>query len=413
MIRHARLSFTLAFSWAAIAACSSSGASGGGPGPSPSGTAPPAPTDAPPAHVGACPEGEPFRLVSGKIVVDARLDDGGRQSWVLDTGAFTSVADTSLAPRVQGRDVKVSVGGIEKTIQLDTMDVKASMRMDVAGILGQDVFGEVLTLDYPRKRFFIDPALDDAREADLRACGHVKGAPATVDAIHDLFLHVKGTAEGKPGWFLVDSGASFGAMRKGFFASIDKAHPRPSIGGFYTPAAIGTFWARLATVGSLEVGGHEVRHIVTRTMDDKLLSPPKGVTSEEFIGVLPSLFLRHFMVTADFKKKKLRLDPAKDDPMSEPTTFYSVGLGIAESTQPPILVADVLPGSAAEKAGIAVGDEITAIGGTPIAGMDPYARAWRLVSDRDGDKITITIKHAGDESVKELVTSDLLTSPKM
>lgn len=394
-------------------ACSSSSSSDDPGAPAPGGPPPAATDEPPPAHTAACPEGQPFRFQAGKIVVDVRLDDGGRQSWVLDTGAFTSIADKSIASEVEGREVKVSVGGIEKTIRLDTMDVKGSMRMDVAGVLGQDVFGQVLTLDYPRKRFFIDAALDDAREADLRACAHVAGKPATVDAIYDLFMHVRGTAEGKPGWFLVDSGASMGAMRKSAFAALDQAHPRPSLGGFYTPAAVGTFWARLATVGALEVGGHAVRHIPTRTIDDALLPPPKGVASSDFIGVLPSPYLHHFMVTADFVKKKLRLDPAKDDALVEPTTLYTVGIGLAEQTAPPILVADVLPGSAAEKAGVVVGDEITAIDGSPVASMDPYARAFRLLAGSDGATISVSVKHGGAESTKDLVAHDLLTSPAL
>ena len=345
-------------------------------------------------------------------MVDVTLDDDGEtQPWVLDTGAFSSFADTSLAARVKDREVNVSVGGTEKKIRFDTMDVRAAMRMDVAGVLGQDVFGEVLTIDYPRKRFLIDAKLDADRDADLRACDHVKGAPATVDAIHEYFLHVRGSVEGKQGWFLVDTGASLGATRKSVFAAIDQANPRPSLGGFYTPAAVGKFWARMATVGSMEVGGHEVEHVLTRTIDDKLMTPPKGIAPEDFLGVLPSLYLQHFMVTADFVAKKLRLDPAKDDSLREPTILYAVGIGLEERLEPPVIVADVLPGSAAAEAGIERGDELLAIDGKSVASLDAYTRAFRLVTPHRNADIEVTVKHAGVESTKVLLARDLLTSP--
>lgn len=404
---------TLTLATLALAACGSADEAGPGPGsaapgPGAAPTAEPGPATPPPA----CPAGEPFRLVANKIVLDVSIDGGPRQKWFLDTGAPETVADKSIADQVMGKgSVKLTAGGVTKELAPGVMDVRTASRMDVVGVLGQDFFGEVLTLDYPRSRLWIEPELN---EPALAACDHVAGKASTVDATYEDFLYVRGTAEGRPGWFLVDTGASMGALTKGVFAELDAKHPRPSLTGYYTPAAIGKFWARLTTVGYLEVGTHKVEHVLTRTTDDKLLPSPKVATAgEPLLGVLPSGFMRHFMVTTDFKKHKLRIDPKKGDSLREPTSVYPLGIGLAENLSGPAIVSAVLPGSAAAAAGIVPGDEIVSADGAALAPMDPFERPFRLVGDKAGQTVDVEVKHEGAVTSHELVAKVLLTPPAL
>jgi hypothetical protein len=390
-----------------VLACGSSSS----PGPEPAGPAPAPPEITPPdppAPPPTCPEGATFKTFAGKIVVDVSLDGGKAQPWVLDTGAFTSAIDDSLAAQYRGKEVKLSVAGVDRSLILDTGPVKQGLRQDIVGILGQDVFGSALTLDYPRSRLWIADGVD---EAALKACDHVKGAPATVDMVQDIYLYVQGNAEGTPGWFLVDSGASIGATRKGFFDRLNTAHPRPSVPGFYTPAMIGTFWADASTIGSFEVGGQRVEHIPTRTVDDKLLDPPKGVSRDDFVGCLPSGFLHHFMVTIDFKNSKLRLDAPKDGALREPALFFPTGIGLEAVTTGPVHVASVLPGSSAAEQGVQVGDEIVSISGTDIASIDLYSRAFYFSPTQDKAQIQCVLKRGDVETPYTLEARDLLTAP--
>lgn len=378
---------------------------------------PEAPGPAPGVDAGAaaplavCPEGEPFRLVTNKIVVDVSIDGGPKQKWFLDTGNPETVADSTIASKVEGKKVKLTAGGLTKELAPSVMDVRSASRMDVVGVLGQDFFGEVMTVDYPRSRLWIETELD---EAALAACDHVAGKPSTVDAKYEDFLFVRGTAEGKPGWFMVDTGASMGVMPKSVFAALDAAHPRPSLGGYYTPAVAGKFWARLTNIGYLEVGAHRVERILTRTTNDKMLPQPAGLTAEEpLLGVLPSGFMRHFMVTTDFKKHKLRLAPGKDDTLREPTSQYPVGLSIAENLSGPVIVSGVLPGSSAAAAGIVEGDTLVSVGGTKMESMDPYERPFRLAAANDGAHVLVEVDHEGTVTTHDLVAHDLLTPPAL
>ncbi len=397
--------FALVALSSSLSACSSASSD-----PAPGPAAPVEPetpaAEEPPA---ACPEGEGFTTQSGKVIVRTEVN-GTKRNWLLDTGAPTTVMDTSLANEIGAKDLTFTVAGVTKTLKsLYVADLQEAVRIGVAGILGQDVFGDVLTIDYPRRRLWITSEMADR---DLRECKHVRGTPVVVDAKNESYVYVRGTAEGLPGWFLVDSGASLNAMPNGVFDALEAAHPRPALEGFYTPAGIGTFWARLTTVAWLEVGGLKVENIVTRTMDDELVPPPKAIGGERFLGVLPSGWLMHFMMTIDFENEKVRFDAKKEGELRDPNKMYSVGIGLEPKLES-VRVAHVLPKSSAEEAGVKAGDEIVKIGGSATATMDPYARAFRLVSPNDGTKVSITVKREDAEQDFDLVMRDILTPPKL
>ena len=129
----------------------------------------------------------------------------------------------------------------------------------------------VVTIDPMRGRYWLDSARD---EAALLACEHVAGDPATVPYLEQDYLFVPGSVETLDGWLLVDSGASLGATPDVHFDALQATAPRPALTGFYTPAAIGTFWARLSTLSSMEVAGRRVDRITTRTLPANLLPAP-------------------------------------------------------------------------------------------------------------------------------------------
>lgn len=222
-----------------------------------------------------------------------------------------------------------------KLDKLELRPIKESLRIpDAVGIIGRDVIGNgVLTVDYPRNRIWLDIPRD---EAALVACEHVAPGTAEVDVVDDGFLYVRGKAETTDGYFLVDTGASLGAMPESVFDTLDASVPRPWLGGFYTPAMLGKFWAKLTIVRSLEVGGARVEEIATRTTpDDKPPGTNAIAQKERFLGVLPSGYLSHFMVTFDYPAKRLRLAAKKDDSLSEPRAFFTRGCRSANrSTRP-------------------------------------------------------------------------------
>ena len=253
------------------------------------------------AAVGVCPTGHPLGAVARKPTVQVKFGDKGPFEFVYDTGAPTSVMDTATFKQIGQGPYEIHVA--DKTIPLGYMTTTSIAQYGIPGIdgiLGADVMGgHSVTLDVKRGVFWMEAARD---ESDLLACDHVEKNPVDVPYVYQHYFFVPGKAEGLEGWFLVDSGASLGAMPSGVFDTLQAKAPRPAIGGFYTPAGIGTFWAQLTTIGSLEVAGRAIKNITTRTIPEGMIPLPQ-LEGGPFLGVLPNGYLSHFLVTIDSARR--------------------------------------------------------------------------------------------------------------
>lgn len=347
--------------------------------------------------------------VSGKPLIDVMFGDKGPYKFVYDTGAPSSGMDTKLYDEVGAGPYALEIAGQHIEIPLIQTVPSAALGIPgVSGIIGGDVMkGFAVSLDFSRKRFWLEPTRD---EDALLGCTHVSGEPVEVEWIQASYLFVPGKMDSADGWLLVDSGASLGAVPESVFTQIDTAAPRPALEGFYTPAAIGTFWSKLSTVGKIEVGGLAVEHLSIRTIGDGAI-PVSSSVPGPLLGVLPTDYLKHFLVTVDYPGKILRLDPVTGLDSEEPTRFFTVGIGLESKTELPQHVAQVLAGSAAEEAGILIGDEVTAIQGQSIESISPYQRPFGLVSPQAGATIGVTVLRNGVEESFELEARDLLVSP--
>jgi hypothetical protein len=361
----------------------------------------------PPSPKAVCPTGESFSDLAGKVGVKVRINEKGPFTFFLDTGAPTTVFRSQLA--AEAASATIEAGGITTTLAKVGMDPGPDPRLPVDGVLGMDFIGDhMLTIDYPRLKWWVEAERNDAA---LLACDHVEGKPEEVPYIRRQYLFVRGGIESLDGWLLVDSGASLGGTLKSTFATLDAKKKRPALTGFYTPAAIGTFWAELTTLGSVRFGSHEVRSVLTRTVDDELLSAPKFPGGGELLGLFPSDTLRLFMVTIDPRAKTIRFDAEKGQDNVGAHKYYATGIALSDSLETHTKVNEVLEGSAAAEAGVVPGDEVVSVDGQKLASMDPYARSWGLVSPTEGMKITVVIRHGTEEKSLELEARDLLVPP--
>jgi len=393
-----------------VLACSGGGE--GGASVAPPQVAPPAmpeagPTESPePSAV--CPEGHRFTKLGNKIVMPATV--AGRPMKVIyDSGAPETWVAQSLASTVGRGAVTVAFAG--RTVELPHVTFGAIPALPgVDAVIGSDVVAElVVTVDYPRSRLWLDEKLD---EKTLLACDHVEGAPAIVDVTMDGYMFVRGKLESLEGWFLVDTGATFGVVPKRVFAELTARAPRATLTGFHTPAAVGTFWADFAMVGSMQTGDRAVGDILVRTVDDGMIGPAP-TNDAPLLGVLPHDYLSRFLVTLDLPHGKLRLDRVKAGANVGATRYWTSGISLEATTGAPVHVTSVLPGSAAAEQGVVAGDEVTALDGVAIAAVAPFDRPWRLLTRDAAGTVAVTVLHEGG-APRELAldTRDLLVAPR-
>lgn len=358
-----------------------------------------------------CPEGYPMEDYAGKPVVEVAINGNGPYRFIYDTGAPTSGIDLSLGARIGAGPYIVEIGGRHFDVpRFDQSDIHSSLRSNtIDGVVGADLFGVyIVSLDVQRRRYWLDEVRD---EPALLACGHTAGRPVEIGFIHDNYDYLPGRAEGIEGWFLLDSGASLGAMPDPIVDQLLAANPRPALENMYTPAAIGIFWARMLTVADLEVGGLTVRHITTRSVPSGLLPVVPTPDQRPFLGVLPTLFLKHFLITRDPYAGVIRFDAYVDDPLREPSEFFVSGISLARSTTVAV-VSSVIPGSGAEVAGIAPGDRVISVDGRTTASLDAYSWPWMLMGREERQSLDVVIERAGLRRHHAVVVSDALEAPE-
>ncbi len=385
--------------------------SGTNPAQAPSGT-PPTSTS-PVTPTGVCPEGVAFQELSGKAALQVTINGKGPYTFILDTGAPTSGIDDTIASEVGAAPFEMNFAESKVTLsKLAASDIKAALRLDkVVGILGRDTWGQyALTLDYPRNRVWLREKHD---EQELAACSHLRQKPSRAPYVLSSYFYVKGRMEDVDGWFLVDSGASLGATLETVFATLQQRRPRTALQGFYTPAAIGTFWAQLAAVASYEVAGQRVTGLYTRTVPNSVLDTlPRSLRSngDIMLGVLPSGYLKQFAITLDTATSEMRFDAAKESTLTESRHWDAYGFGF-EATLEGARIAQIVPGSSAEQNGLKVGDEVVEIEGQAVSKIDGYSRAWYLVTTTKTAPLTLTYKRAEKQTTVTLSASDLLSPP--
>jgi hypothetical protein len=354
-----------------------------------------------------CPEGSPLGMLADKPTVAITIDGVGPFTFVYDTGAPYTVIDTSIRGQLGDGPFEIGIAGRSLVASAFTAsDIAKTFGFTGAqGILGTEVLGDhVVTIDRQRARIWIDDELD---EPALAACTHVSKTVTHASVTIASHLYVQGRAEDVDGWFVVDSGATLGAITKPVFDDLQARHPRPALSGFYTPAGIGPFWADLAAVGSLEVGSMRVEHVTVRTVPVGLLPAP---SMTPFLGLLPNGFLHHALMTVDYRGHTIRWAPYLDDEQREGVFAYSTGIGLAAESTTPSRVDTVLAGSAAAEAGVVAGDVVTHIGGTRIEQIPLSSRSWMLTPSTPGP-LKVTVQNASGARTLTLESRDLLSSP--
>jgi hypothetical protein len=150
----------------------------------------------------------------------------------------------------------------------------------------------------------------------------------------------------------------------------------------------GTFTTRIVRLKKLEIGPY--------SWADPLVSLSQATTgaftSEDYAGNIGNRILERFKVTLDYERRQMWLEPgaryARRDPMSR------AGMQLARFADT-VKVMVVLRGSAAAKAGVAAGDVVTALDGTPILELGVEGVAASLEEGAEGSAHVLAILRDG------------------
>ncbi|HEY3216955.1 MAG TPA: aspartyl protease family protein [Candidatus Eisenbacteria bacterium] len=360
----------------------------------------------------------PFRYGERHVWLRASLNAWPAEDFLLDTGASLTVIDSAYAARhglkSQGRlqvagagaaggaslsEVdSIVVGGSSGGVVLSRQKVvllslnpylEPFFWRPVAGVLGYDFISRfVIEVDYDQSLLTIhDPKsfryAGEGTAVPMTMAGNIPAVPASVDGIEGQFRLDVGSGS------TVDLHGPF-VERHDLLGKLGKTLEVTG-GGFG-----GTFTARLGRMRKFEIGSYAVERPLVSLSQVK----GGGLGSQDYAGTIGNQVLERFRCTFDYERRVVYLEPGPRFP--EPDRFSLAGVQLAR-IEGTVRTLRVLPGSAAEAAGLHENDEVILIDRRPIAyyTVDQVTKLFEngvpgekhvLEIRRDGERRKITIK---------------------
>ena len=331
------------------------------------------------------PLGTPSPTLVGQNVtfVDATIDGYAGGRLLVDTGSpFTLVngelfAGVMLPPQDQ---VTVDIGVGELTIDRVPALQLVGATMDqlrLAGILGGNVLRQFsCTFNYRDRQLELGAgALPDGVEDETHVPFQLSGGGNVMLDNHIIEepktrIPITALIENKSYHFVLDTGASDIVLSSAVFEAL-VADGRPILYDAPFSTVNGPAVAQVTRAHSVALAGQTVTDIPVLD-NDPILNAISDELGYHVDGLFGGDFLREFLVTIDFPHGavELRRYTTRDHIVDE---FKRVAFWLQSSGATGFTVAAVHETGDAATKGVAVGDEILAIDGTELSGLDLLA----------------------------------------
>jgi hypothetical protein len=384
-----------------------------------------------------------FEDLEGAILVRAKLvSDSGRDTsgvFVLDSGAGFLALDLPLARLLGIADgdsgatvdlaarplTRLELGGLQMdqvrpVLTVDAGVIRRATGRPVLGLLGCALFRDrVVVLDYLEGVLVLLPP-----EAHPDTLSLVAGLALSATAVAIPFrlagdgkVLVSARVTGRAGrnrgklTLIVDTGATKSVF---FRAALDRHLPGwrawPALRGLGAPTLTGDASAELVRVPGIELGtpggGVARTGMDAAVLRGDLGEALAGDVGEPVDGLLGYSFLKHYRIALDFPRGLLWLDPSRGDVRDRLEEYSHPGLQL-ENVGGAVRVLAVAGGSPAMRAGIRTGDELVAIDGAAVSGLD-VVTVSRQLEGAPGTALTLRLRRKGVEWTCRLVRKRLL-----
>lgn len=358
----------------------------------------------------------PFDLVNNHIYANGAID-GKPARFLVDTGGVNLLTPASAKKfGLQGEGKLAGRGVGEQTVDLALAHAKEVRLGDAVlakpvfyiidlgklpqveghdsdGLVGYEMFRRFgVTIDYAKHELVL---------ADPAKFAPPAGAHAVPFELADRIPIVQGVLDGVPARISVDTGSRASltlhapfAREHGLVAKY-AAVPDSVVGwGVGGPSR-----GRIARFGTLMLGDVAIDGIA-----GDIFTGDKGAfASPDLGGNLGGGVLRRFTVAFDYGAKTMYLAP--NDAFARPDEVDRSGLWLLGGDDG-LEIADVAAGSAALRAGLRVGDRITAIDGVAVASSMLPALRQRLRESPVGTRLAIDYQRGGKPAKAQLVLAD-------
>lgn len=360
----------------------------------------------------AAPDLVPAAMVGPYFQVTAQVN-GKPLKFIVDTGAGLTVLTPqgALAAGIKGGTPVRASGAGGKTIPAQLVKVD-SVRIGQSEVTGEQAvvleLPPALRCDglvgYSFLRKFVTTF--DYSASTLTFASPTEFQPHPDDRSADLIIksnhpHIRATAAGREGFFVFDTGAGGALTLHTPFVEANKLRENLPI--------------RMTRITGKGVGGY-VRGDVTTLPEVSiagfklpavpvvLASPGTGAMSaSDSFGNIGSEIISRFIMTLDYGRGKawFRPSPLFNSPYHQDKSGLFIDFDESRSW-----IADVVPGSPADLAGVKVDDEVGSINGVKVSEWHPLD-VRKPFRGPVGSKVTLVVKRGGREMTVVIELRDL------
>lgn len=362
----------------------------------------------------------PFKLINNHIYIQAGVN-GHPLQIVLDTGGanvLTPQAAKQAGIKSQGalegggvgkKSVNTGVGEVKeltlggKAILSDQSFMVMAMPgfsdiegAEFDGLTGPPVFKRfVVRIDYAAHTLTL------IKFSDFKPADAGTAVPFTFQ--DGRIPEVKGSIDGLPGQFEIDTGSRAALS---LFAPFSKKHDLAARYGATPPfvdgwGVGGSMKSRIARGGILMIGSVAVHNPIV-----EISTATKGAFADKNIaGNIGGAILKHFTVTFDYAKQTMYLKPNKN--YDAPMNYDRAGMWF-NGKDGNFEVKSVLSGGPAGKAGLKVGDVITAVNGKPADKLTVSGLRAMLRNGAPGRRVKLTVDSGGKAHTVTIVLRRLI-----
>ncbi len=367
---------------------------------------------------GAASSTVPFRLLNNHIYVQGTVNGKGPFTFIVDTGGHTLlsariVSETGLAPVGQSVESgageghsttgfvhydEIAIGGVrlrDQTGFATEIYDKSIEGIAVDGMVGYEILRRmVTTIDYGRHTItFTDPA----RFQPSSSLG-----VAVPFVFYDHLPSVRGSIGNIPATFNIDTGSRAEIDFTSPFVARHELRAR-----FAKGANVVTGWGvggpthdYMVRLASLKLGTVDVDDIAAGLSDAK----GGSISDPNYDGNIGSALMKRFVVTFDYAHRVMYLKRIQPTP-PDVGSFDRSGLWI-NAKAAGYEVVNVADGSAGAKAGMMVGDVITAIDGKRVTAERLSDTRQRLRNDPAGTSLRLAVLRGGEQRTVTLTLAD-------
>lgn len=360
-------------------------------------------------------ENIPFYFSENLIYLPVTIN-GDTRWWVLDSGASMSVIDADYAESL-GLNPEGSIGGFgfgelftlsfvrlppcrvgELALPAQTIHAykglaESSYEPVRVGILGYDFLSRFVTrIDYARHTIsFYRP-----ESFIYRGPGKVVDAPLKYRTF-SLSARVDDLPEAR---FSLDLGAHRSSLHHPF-AARHGLLKRPGV-QTVSKGMAGFSFETLSAFERMEIAGFAIERPRLTIPDE---AGPGTAAVGELAGNLGNSLLRHFVLTLDYGKQQVIIEPGAEFNGTFPEDRSGLLVGQGEDGGP--MVSFVAAGTPAAEAGFLAGDVIAAVDGRPAAEYGGVLPLRELLRQAPGTRLDFTLLRQGRQVHIELVLREL------